>query len=166
MIVEKTVFRPAAPEDRLAVLAVQKRAFDRDSEADLVDRLVESPVETISMIAELDGRIVGHVLLSEIDGPKRSLVLAPLGVDPDWRDFLIGTELTRRAIAQARGDGWLSVFVLGDPVYYGRFGFKSEMADPVECAWQGPNFMALELVPGGLARFKGKLRYPDAFDSV
>ena len=115
MILQKTKFRTGAPEDRIAILALQRRAFGREAEAELVDQLIEGPVETISMVAELDGMIVGHVLLSRLDGPDKSLALAPLCVDPQWRDFLIGTELTNRAIDRARQDGWHAVFVLGDP---------------------------------------------------
>jgi putative acetyltransferase len=166
MILEKIVFRPGEPEDLPAIEAVQRRAFEQEDEAVLVSRLLEGPDETISLVAELDGRIVGHVLLTELRGPKRSLALAPLAVDPDWRDFLIGTELTRHAITTAREKGWLSVFVVGDPVYYGRFGFKSQLADHVKSPWQGPNLMALELVDGSLSSYRGKLRYPDAFASV
>jgi putative acetyltransferase len=166
MILEKTAFRPGEPEDRLAILAVQRRAFGREEEAELVDRLIEGSIPTISMVADLDGMIVGHVLLSEIEGPDRALALAPLGVDPEWRDFLIGTELTNRAIARARADGWHSIFVLGDPVYYGRFGFKADLARHVKTPWPGPAFQALELVAGAVGDYRGAVRYPDAFDGL
>lgn len=166
MILEKTSFRPGRPEDEPGILTVQRRAFGQDAEANLVEKLLSDKTETISMVAELDGRIIGHILLSAVGGPERSLALAPLGVDPDWRDFLIGTELTRSAISVAREQGWLSVFVLGDPVYYGRFGFTSALADCVTSPWQGPNLMALELVPGGLFGYEGELRYADAFHAL
>ncbi|TCD13797.1 GNAT family N-acetyltransferase [Oricola cellulosilytica] len=166
MILAKTSFRPGRAEDLPGILAVQRRAFGQDAEANLVEKLLADETETLSMVAELDGRIIGHVLLSAVGGPERSLALAPLGVDPDWRDFLIGTELTRTAITAARERGWLSVFVLGDPVYYGRFGFTSALADCVTSPWQGPHLMALELVPGGLFGYRGPLRYPEAFDAL
>lgn len=166
MILEKTAFRPGVPEDRLAILAVQRRAFGREEEATLVDRLIDGPVPTISMVADLDGMIVGHILLSELEGPEKSLALAPLGVDPEWRDFLIGTELTNRAIARARDEGWHSIFVLGDPVYYGRFGFTSELARHVKSPFHGPAFQALELVPGAVAGYRGAVKYAGAFDAV
>jgi putative acetyltransferase len=163
MILDKTVFRPSEPGDRLGIHALHRRAFGREEEAELVDALIDCDAETLSTVAQLDGMIVGHILLSALQGPERSLALAPLAVDPDWRDFLIGTELTRHAIAEARDAGWLSVFVLGDPVYYGRFGFRSETADPVRCPFQGSNYMALELVPDGLFGYAGEVRYPAPF---
>ena len=166
MILEKTDFRTDEPEDRLGILAVQRRAFGGEAEAELVDRLIEGPEKTISMVADLDGMIVGHILLTELQGPEKALALAPLGVDPDWRDFLIGTELTNHALAKAREDGWRSVFVLGDPVYYGRFGFKAELTRHVKTPWPGPAFQALELVPGALADFRGAVVYPKAFEGA
>jgi putative acetyltransferase len=166
MILEKIAFRAGEPEDRLGILAVQRRAFGGEAEAKLVDRLIEGPEKTISMVADLDGMIVGHILLTELAGPEKSLALAPLGVDPEWRDFLIGTELTNHAIAKARDEGWHSIFVLGDPVYYGRFGFKSGLAEHVGSPWPGPNFMALELLPGAVSDYRGAVTYPDAFSGA
>ena len=166
MILDKISFRPGEPEDRLAILAVQRRAFGGEAEAELVDRLIDGPVATISMVADLDGMIVGHILLSQLEGPQRALALAPLAVDPEWRDFLIGTELANRALARARAEGWQSVFVLGDPVYYGRFGFRSDLAEHVKAPWSGPAFQSLELVSGAVSDYRGTVRYADAFEAV
>lgn len=166
MILQKTRFRPGAPEDRYAILALQRRAFQGEEEARLVDRLLDSPDGVISMVAELDGMIVGHVLLSRLQGPAKALALAPLGVDPEWRDFLIGTELTNRALAKAREDGWYSIFVVGDPVYYGRFGFRADTADHVKTPYPGPQFMALELAPGAVSDYEGAVGYPDVFEAA
>ena len=166
MVINRTVFRPSAPEDLIAIRSVQKRAFGRDTEGDLAIALIEGGVQTVDLVAKLDGVVVGHVVLSELDGPERSLGLGPLAVDPNWRDFKIGTELVRRALEMARRDGWKSAFVLGDPVYYGRFGFTRELAEPVICAYQGPYLQALELAPDGLAGYDGKMSYPQQFHAV
>lgn len=166
MILEKTTFRESRPEDRLGILAVQRRAFGGEAEARLVDSLLDGPEKTISVVADLDGMIVGHVLLTQLQGPEKALGLAPLGVDPEWRDFLIGTELTNHALATARAQGWQSVFVVGDPVYYGRFGFKAELARHIGSPWAGPHSMALELVPGSLRGYEGEVVYPPAFATV
>ena len=129
MILEKTVLRESVPEDRAGILAVQRRAFENDDEANLVERLLDAPVETISMIAELDGMIIGHVLLSELGGPERTLALAPMAADPQWQGFGIGTALARHAIEQAAAQGWHAIFVVGDPQYYERFGFRASLAE-------------------------------------
>ncbi|MBO6640193.1 MAG: N-acetyltransferase [Roseitalea sp.] len=166
MIINKTVFRPSAPEDHIAIRAIHRRAFGRDAEAHLAIALIEGETETFDLVARLDAMVVGHVVLSRLEGPDGALGLGPLAVDPEWRDFQIGTELVRRALEMARREGWKSAFVLGDPVYYGRFGFKRSLAEPVTCAYQGPYLQALELAPGGLQHYAGSVAYPDAFRTL
>lgn len=166
MIRNKTEFRPSEPSDRLGIASVIKRAFDRDAEVELVDALLDGPYQTISHIAVLDGQIIGHVLFSQIEGPERSLALGPLSVDPDWRDFLIGTELVSRALPGLRAEGWNSVFVLGDPIYYGRFGFKRALAERVTSQYQSPYLHALELKAGCLKNYKGSLTYLPPFSEL
>lgn len=160
------IVRPAHDGEAEAVRAVEMIAFGRNGEADLVTALVSSPVLTISLVAECEGKIVGHVLLSEIGGPVRSLALAPLAVLPDYREMLVGTELVRSAIERATEAGFEAMFVLGDPLYYERFGFISGPADRFDVSWQGPHFMALELREGSLKGKSGPLEYPEAFFTV
>lgn len=163
MTISALSFRESGGADTDAIYAVEERAFGSPVEARLAVALIAEPVETISLVADADGRIVGHVLLTRVEGPDRALALAPLGVDPDWRDMQVGTELVRHALDTARERGWKSVFVLGAPDYYRRFGFRPECADCAEISWQGPNFMALELAPGALSGWAGPLTYPQAF---
>ena len=127
------------------------------------EALILAPVDTISLVAEIDGGIVGHVLLTAITGPERALALAPLAVLPAWRDMQIGTELVRNGLQLARQRGWRSVFVSGQPDYYCRFGFRSHTADGAQTPLQGPRFLALELEKGALAGWTGQLAYPEAF---
>lgn len=166
MVIGRTTFRESTQGDRAGIMAVEELAYGRKAEAALADELIAAPVDTISLVAELDGAVVGHVLLTRILGPEAALALAPLAVHPAWRDCQIGTELTRRALATARERGWKSVFVLGQPDYYGRFGFKSHLADGADIEWQGRRFLALELEPGALAGWSGKLTYPEAFGQL
>ena len=166
MLINRTVFRPSKPEDRMAIRAVHRRAFNRDTEADLAGDLLEADTATCDMMAKLDGMVVGHVLLSQLSGPERSLGLGPLAVVPEWRDFQIGTELVRRSLELARKQGWKSAFVLGEPSYDGRFGFSRALAEPVRCAYQGPHLHALELTPGGLDGYCGAMAYPPRFHAV
>ena len=164
MIRDKATYRESVIDDRNAIFELHSLAFGREDEASLTNALLSAePLKTIDLVAELDGRIMGHVLLTELEGPDRALALAPVAVHPDWRDLQIGTELIRRALDMARQRGWRSVFVLGDTVFYGRFGFRSDLADCVDCPFQGPNFMALELEPGALFGYAGKLVYPAPF---
>lgn len=166
MVLERTIFRESAPEDGEAIRAVSLRAHGREVEADLCDALIPALVATLSFVAETDGRIVAHALLTALGGPPSGLALEPVSVDPDWRDFLIGTELVRVALHAARERHWRSVFTTGDPGFYERFGFASTTADRAMTHLQGPRFMALELVPGSLAGWAGPLSYPAAFETL
>ena len=166
MIINRTIFAPSVDSDMPAIRAVHARAFGRTIESDLTQHLIEGDNETIDLCACIDSAIVGHCMLTELKGPDKAMALAPLAVDPNWRDYQIGTELVRQILTNARDAGWKSVFVLGDPDYYGRFGFKSELADGVDCPYQGNAFQALELTPGSLSAYKGALTYPQAFGLV
>lgn len=166
MIINRTKFASAKQSDMPAILAIHARAFGRTTEADLTQQLIEGPEETLDLCAIIDGAIVGHCVLSELKGPDKAMALAPLSVDPNWRDYQIGTELVRQLLANARGAGWKSVFVLGDPDYYGRFGFKSALADNVKSPYQSYAFQALELTPGALSDYKGTVTHPSAFNLV
>jgi len=161
--VSQILFRDSAPEDGAAIRDLTARAFGRPDEAELAADLIVGPVETLSVVAIRKDRMVGHVLFSRIDGPDRCLALAPLSVDPAFREMYVGTELVRRGLERARQAGWKSVFVLGEPDYYGRFGFRSDLADRAVVAWQGPYLQALELVDGALAGWTGPLVDPEPF---
>jgi len=163
MIITRTVFRPAEDADLPKIRAVEERAFGRAAEANLSAALIAAPVETISIVADKDGAILGHVLLSRLEGVERALALAPLSVDPDWQEMQLGTQLVRTALSLARAAGWKSVFVLGAPDYYRRFGFRAELAAPADVPWRGPHFLALELEKGALSGWSGPLVYAPPF---
>jgi len=118
--------RPAQNRDRAAVRRVHRAAYGRDGEADLVGQLWDRRLVPpgLSQVAERDGEVVGHVLLSEVRlGDYGVLALAPLGVLPQYRGHGIGSALVRAALDAARRSTYGLVLVLGDPRYYGRFGF-------------------------------------------
>ena len=160
---KELIIRPATEHDTADVREIEIRAFGRNEEADLVDSLVIASVPTISLLAECDGVPIGHILLTEIKAPLRSLALAPLAVVPEYREMLVGTQLVRAGIAASSAAGFEAIFVLGDPLYYERFGFSVKKAAPFKCKWTGPHFMLVELAVGALAGRKGKLEYPDSF---
>lgn len=166
MIIDRTQFRASTPVDYRGITQVHRRAFGRAVEAELAITLLDSGTQTFDLVAVLDEMIVGHVIASKVEGPQKAVALGPLAVDPDWRDFQIGTELTSRLLSQLRIADWNAAFVLGDPVYYGRFGFTSTLADQVRCAYQCQSFQALELKPDGLAGYCGEVRYPEPFHGV
>lgn len=166
MLCNHLTIRASRKSDLPAIAIIQETAFGRLGEARLTLDLIASSNKTISLLAECDGKLIGHVLFTEIDAPLSALALAPLAVLPDFRELQVGTALVKAGLDRARRSGYEAVFVLGDRGYYERFGFKSEKADSFKIAWQGPHFMGLELKDGALARRKGRLIYPDVFGEV
>ncbi len=152
---------------------IQCAAFGRDGEAKLVEALRRSAQPQLSLVAETDASLVGHVFLSPvtIDAmPSAPLCagLAPVGVLPAWQGRGIGDALVRESLARAAALGWRAVFLLGNPAYYARFGFT--LAAPRGFHYESPAFDAgfqwLELTPGALDGVRGFVLYHDAFASV
>ena len=134
--------RPEAAADRAAVHTLLCAAFATPAEAELVQALSHSGDVMFSLVAEQQGSIVGHVLLSRLAGPFGCLALAPVSVAPERQRQGIGSRLIEAAIAEAQDGGWRAIFVLGDPAYYSRFGFAAEAAAGFTSPYAGQHFMA------------------------
>lgn len=119
-----------------------------------------------SLVAVAGGALVGHVMFSRMERPDRALGLAPVAVAAAWRRRGTAAILIGEGISRAGADGWASVFVLGDPAYYGRFGFDASLADGFASPYAGPHLMALALGTDALAARSGELRYPRAFAAL
>ena len=159
--------RPETPADIAAIGAVLGAAFPTAAETGLVERLRSEGELVLALIAahDRDGT-VGYVAFTRlaIDKDSRSdaaVGLAPLAVAPDHQRRGIGSALVREGLATLKGRGERLVFVLGDPAYYGRFGFRAETAAPFRAPYRGPHFMALRLAAGRPE--SGHIRYPAAF---
>ena len=161
-IATRALYRLSTASDLTAIEEIDRLSYP-PQQTGLARALLADAETSLSLIAEIEDRPVGHVLLSKISGPDRALALAPLAVLPAWREMQIGTELVRHALELARQQGWQSVFVFGQPDYYCRFGFRSRTADGAETKIQGPRFLALELRPGALSSWTGPLNFPDLF---
>ena len=158
--------RAAESNDASDIRAIHVAAFPTTAEADLVERLEAGGDAAISLVAEAEGRVVGHVLLSRMrveaaDGPVRALALAPVAVLPERQRRGIGGLLVRAALDGARAEGEAMAFVLGDPAYYARFGFSAEAAARFSSPYAGPHLMAARL--GDAPTGAGKADYPPAF---
>ena len=138
-------------------------AFDQGTEADLVDALRDSGDAVLSLVADDDGEIVGHVLLSKLRAPDQCVALAPVSVTPGRQNQGIGSKLIFEGLARARRDGWRAMFVLGEPGYYQRFGFNAATAEKFETPYPKPYFMALKLAPHALNGRAGEVIYAPPF---
>ena len=162
--------RPETAADYPAIREVNRRAFDQEDEARLVDALRDGGYARVSLIAELDGRIVGHIRFSSLPidtsrGVIEALALAPLAVIPEHQRQGIGSLLVAEGLTVCREASHGVVIVLGHPEFYTRFGFSSELAGRLVSPYSGEAFMALELVPGVLDGIRGAVRYPPPFEA-
>jgi putative acetyltransferase len=165
--------RPEEPRDHARVHALQRAAFGRPAEADLVDALRAAARPQLSLVAERAGQLVGHVFFSpvSIEGAAAAPAcagLAPLGVWPAAQGGGVGSALVHAGLAGSALLGWRAVFLLGDPAYYARFGF--ELAAPRGFHYHSDSFdrgfQLRELAPGALAGCAGQVRYHAAFDAL
>ncbi len=129
--------RIATDQDRDDIIRVYSPAFP-EGESEIVARLAinllseNSMPPTISLIAETDGSVVGHIAFSPvgIDNNEncQAYILAPLAVKPDYQTRRIGSALIEYGMQRLSAMGVSVVFVYGDPKYYGRFGFNADAA--------------------------------------
>lgn len=159
------LIREEQADDHGLISELVEQAFGQPDEARLVERLRADGDATISLVALIDGAVAGHVLLSPMSAPFRALGLAPVSVAPRYQRSGVGHALIETAIDRARSDGWDAIFVLGDPAYYERFGFRGDLAAGFVSPYAGPYLMALPL-GSALPASIGSIDYAPAFSGL
>jgi putative acetyltransferase len=160
--------RPERVGDVEAIREVHRLAFGGDEESRLVDALRAGGHVRLSLVAEDEGQLVGHILFSDLPiltpaGSVPALALAPLAVVPTRQRQGIGSLLIRECLRNCAEQGHRIVVVLGHRDYYPRFGFSAALARPLKAPFSGESFMALELVRGALDGVAGEVRYAPPF---
>lgn len=160
--------RAATPRDREAIRLVEEHAFGQQAEAGLVDAIVAEGDAVVELVAEEEGQVVGHILFSRlyVRGSGKdfaAVALAPLAVEPDFHGTGIGGALVREAHIRLKEAGERLSIVLGDPAYYGRFGYSHDRAAGFESDYQCE---ALQAQAWGEAPETGRLVYAPAFGSA
>ena len=155
--------------DIAGIREVETLAFGRTAEADLVDALRAHGKATLSLVAEEDGQIVGHVLFSPgriEETPVEGM--GPVAVRPDRQGQGIGSVLIRAGLAGTRQMGCRIVIVEGSPAYYPRFGFQDAAPLGITCEFNPPPgcFMVQALVEGALEGVRGTAFYAEEFKAV
>lgn len=158
--------RTAMPRDREAIRLVEEHAFGQKAEAGLVDALIEANDVVLELVAVEEGTVVGHILFSRLyvrkDGVDfPAIALAPLAVEPEFHGTGIGGALIREAHLRLKEAGEKLSIVLGEPDYYGRFGYNRARAAGFESDYQCDALQALawdEAAPQG-----GALVYAEPF---
>lgn len=157
-----------------AIHAVNAAAFERAGEAQLVDALRAGGGLVLSLVAEEEGAIVGHIAFSPVTVTQRDggvapgIGLAPMAVVPERQRAGIGGRLIAEGLRRLGEAGHRFCVVLGHPEYYPRHGFV--LASAHGLAWDRPvpdeAFLVRELVRGGLDGVRGVVRYRPEFEAV
>ena len=160
------------------VVELTEKAFETleisdHNEGKLVDELRKAPtfIDELSLVAELDGQVVGHILFTPIiiDNGQlqfQSLVLAPVSVLPEFQKMGIGGQLIRAGHQKAKELGFQSAVLLGHPEYYPRFGYKPASGWGIKTHFELPSddvFMAIELTENALSGVSGTVVFPPEF---
>ena len=171
--------RKETPDDYDRVIELTEKAFETleisdHNEGKLVDKLREAPtfIDELSLVAELNGQIVGHILFTPIiidNGLQQfqSLVLAPVSVLPEFQKLGIGGKLILAGHQKAKESGFHSIILIGHPEYYPRFGYKPASTWGIKTHYELPSddvFMAVELTEGALGNVSGVVIFPPEFD--
>jgi putative acetyltransferase len=159
--------RPERPGDAAPVRALLDAAFGREIESQVVERLRADGDFILSLVAENGEGIAGYAgfprLVLRLDERNVPVAgLAPVGVSPPLQRQGVGSALIRDGLARLKDRAERLVFVLGDPAYYGRFGFT--VMEGFVSRYAGPYFQALMLAPD--APKAGRVSYPSAFDGL
>jgi len=166
------LIRAEKKDDQDDVFAVNGSAFETPAEATLVDMLREQAQPIVSLVAEDQGNVVGHIMFSPVSLSEnhdlKVMGLAPMAVAPEHQRKGIGSALVLAGLEQCRQLGFVAVVVLGHPEYYPRFGFSPSSRFGIDSEYEVPEevFMAMELVPDALSGKTGRVKYHNAFSSV
>ncbi len=158
MIIRKETQADIEVITEITKLAFENHPYSRNTEQFIINALRADNALTISLVAEIDGKLVGHIAFSPVtfsDGSKNWYGLGPISIRPACQKQGIGTKLVNEGLNLLKDLGAEGCVLVGDPKYYIRFGFKS----PNELKHEGvpqENFLALPFcnrIPKGTVQF-------------
>jgi putative acetyltransferase len=164
--------RKERPGDIHGIRQINLKAFETETEANLVDTLRRSGIPYISLVSEdeEDNELKGHIFFTpvELEGDRSGLQimgLGPMAVDPKFQNKGIGSLLVKAGIERCRSSGYDVIVVLGHPNYYPRFGFEPSVKYDIKSEYEVPDevFMVLELKDKALKGKRGTMKFNEAF---
>ena len=156
-------------DDIAAIREVNKRAFGQGQEANIVDALRSNGAALLSLVATLNGQVVGHIMYSPISVGDNvtGAALAPMAVLPEHQREGIGSKLIEAGTQKLKEAGYPFIIVLGHANYYPRFGFKPAGDFGIKCEWDVPDevFMLLVLNQSKMQDVSGLAKYRHEFST-
>jgi putative acetyltransferase len=167
------IIRQEKPSEFQSIYDLVKVAFQTakvadGNEQDFVNRLRASGnyIPQLALVAQEETELVGHIMLTKTyvattDSKFEGLLLAPLSVASEYRKRGIGSKLVKESFELARNLGYGAVFVVGDPAFYCRFGFKPSVLFGVKHVPAIPDqyVMVYELFTGALTSVNGTVTF-------
>ena len=168
--IARMIIRPEGPEDVASIRALTNAAFagvahSSQTEGAIIDALRSAGALAVSLVAERDGSIIGHVGFSPvlINGEDRGWFgLGPVSVSPSDQRAGVGSALIEAGLKTLSSRGALGCVVLGDPGYYGRFGFTSGHA----LCYDGPPPEYFQSLVLGGEPVAGEVAYHAGFEAT
>ncbi|MFH2202708.1 MAG: N-acetyltransferase [Elusimicrobiota bacterium] len=163
------LIREEEKKDWTRIHALNAAAFETPAEADLVDALRKSVQPYVSLVAEEEKKILGHIMFTPVSlsghPDLKVMGLAPMAVAPERQRRGIGAKLVRAGLERCGQLGFGAVVVLGHPEYYPRFGFTASARFGIGCEFDVPAdvFMVMELQSGYLRERSGTIKYHAEF---
>jgi putative acetyltransferase len=150
--------------DAVTIAAFLNAAHTSHTEQFIVNALRRAGQLTVSLVAEANGTIVGHVAVSPVttsNGTSNWFGLGPISVVPTYQRQSVGSHLMREALRRLRQLGAAGCVLLGDPKYYSRFGFRAEP----NLVLPGASPEYFQALPFGSTIPQGVVAYHEAFNA-
>jgi putative acetyltransferase len=141
------IFREEKDSDIPEISNLHRQAFNGSDEFLIVENLRKNKKLILSLVCEIEGKIVGHIAYSAVFYKKEpvGVGLGPVAVLPSFQRRGIGSKLIETGNQTAFSKGFHAIFVLGNPLYYSRFGFEKAKEKNYFSRYdpEGNNFMLL-----------------------
>jgi putative acetyltransferase len=166
--------REEKPDDYNAVKNVNDMAFNQPLEGNIIDKLRHSDANILSLVAETDGNIAGHIFFSTAEvggenGKIKGMGLAPMAVLPAYQKQGVGKRLITEGIERMKKQSVPFIIVIGHAHYYPKFGFEVASKYGLKCQWAGVRdevFMVLILDNAKMKGVRGVVRYREEWNEA
>lgn len=158
--------------DAASIDSLLRRCFPTSAEAELVQQLREDGLLTLGVVATDDeGQVLGYAAFSPVtlaEEDRQWVGLAPLAVDESVRKQGLGKQLIYEGLDTLNELGYAAVVVLGDPAYYGRYGFEPAARYGLHSRWQESEaaFQVYKLAEDAFSGIEGRIEYSAPFNRL